>query len=300
MLRKSSLSHPGFDVVIVGAGPGGLSAGMYLARAGFKTVIVDRDAPGGSARWIEKIENYPGFPKGICGARLMWLFYAQAKRWKARFVRDEVCCVRRVPGMWSVECAKVRLPARCVIACSGTVAKDAAIPGAQKFLGKGFYVEPFAYQPKRKACVAVIGSGEAAAHRAIELSRRAKRVYLVSRGRVLRAHGLLKERLAARDNIVHLTHCEVAALTGGRLLAGIKIRDNALGKTRSLGVSAVLALVGRQPSTLARRGRGDGYFEAGDMTGALERQVAIASGQGMAVAMRAARYLRDYEDYRTA
>ncbi len=278
------------DVIIIGGGPAGLSAGIYLSRAGWKTLLFDKDALGGQARRIERIENYPGFPRGIDGPALMKRFAAQAKRWKLETLKSAVSGVSRGPSGFRVNSGSGAYDARGVIACAGTVFKSLGLENEGGGLVGGIHHAAFEEAGRCAGrTVAVVGGGEAAVAQALLLSRRAKKVFLLHRGGILTAIPLLLSRLADRPNIEPLFHTVVKGVRGGaQALKSIEVEDTKTGRRALLEVSRLFVLIGKEPapSLSGWRRPPPGYFVAGDSHAGRFRQVAIAAGDGVKAAMK--------------
>lgn len=283
-----SRAAPAWEAAVVGGGPAGLAAGLQLSRAGLRTVLLERGALGGQARRLSVIENAPGWPGGVSGVRLMNAYVRQARSWGLKTLRGELSGLRpgsRTQGLTLADGRRLR--ARAVVLATGARFKDLDAPGAVRLRGRGVghaaFDEAGAWRGRD---VAVIGGGEAAVHQAVHLAGSARSVVLVARG-PLKAHRLLLARLAARDNI-HLRRERVLRVEGRVRVSGL-----VLGGGERLKVSAVFVLIGAQASPWARFAARPGVFVAGDARGGLERQVAVAAGDGMAAAMRAQRWLRE-------
>ncbi|MBI4803394.1 MAG: FAD-dependent oxidoreductase [Elusimicrobia bacterium] len=214
-----------WDAVVIGGGPAGLAAGMHLARAGCSTLLVERRKLGGQARGLERIENYPGFPRGVSGARLMGLWLEQARRWGLAVRLDEaVSLARGAYGIFSVRLKKgCALRSRSVLWCAGAGFRRLGVPGESALLGKGVW-NTYAEAP---ACAgleaAVIGSGEAAVQQAALIARRAAKVYLISRTGKLKAHKLLLERMQ-RSGVIRIPGFRISRLLGKRRLEAIELK----------------------------------------------------------------------------
>ncbi|MDP3542331.1 MAG: FAD-dependent oxidoreductase [Elusimicrobiota bacterium] len=277
-----------WEAVVVGGGPAGLAAGLQLSRAGLRTVLLERGALGGQARRLSVIENAPGWPGGVSGPRLMSAYVRQARAWGLKTVRGELAGL--APGVRAQRLTLTdgrRLSALSVVLATGARFKPLKAPGAERLWGRGVQHAAFdAAGAWRGRAVAVIGGGEAAVHQAAHLARSARVVTLVARG-PLKAHRLLLARLAARPNV---------AVRRGRVLR-VEGRGRVTGLVLSGGerlkASAVFVLIGARASAWARFASRPGVFVAGDARGGLERQVAVAAGDGMAAAMRAMRWLRE-------
>lgn len=281
-----------WDAAVVGGGPAGLAAGLHLARAGARTVLVERGRLGGQARCIARVENYPGFPRGVSGARLMDLWAAQAARWGLPVVKAEVTGVsRRADGAFRLAAGRRGLAARAVIWCGGAGFRALGAPGENRFTGRGVWNTADEAPCCAGLTVAVAGSGEAAVQQAAQLARRARRVYLLTRGGALKAHGLLKERFR-NSGALWLPGFTVGRLDGGGKLEAAVLRA-ATGEALVLPLDALFVLVGKEPRRVPAEWRRApaGFFAAGDAAAGICRQVAVAGGDGVRAAMRCLKYL---------
>lgn len=284
---------------MVGGGPAGLAAGMHLSRAGYRTLLVEKGQFGGQAGRIDWIENYPGFPSGIKGTDLMALWLAQAHRWGLKFLRAEVSGLVRQNSSFRVILLKGRgLRCRAVLCCAGAEFKRLGIPGEDEFLGRDVHHSAFDEAPHfRNKVVAVVGAGEAALHQALLLSKFARRVYLISRGPNIKAHRLLKIRMTHHPNLVHTPNMTVEKIEGRLRLERIVVRGAVSGRRRSLDVSGLFVLIGKQKTSfLNGNEKGPGYFAAGDASGDIFSQVVVAAGRGVKAAMECIRYLEGWNN----
>ena len=244
---------PFYDVVIVGAGPAGLAAAVYGASEGLKTLLVEREAPGGQAGTTSRIENYLGFPSGLSGADLARRAHAQARRLGAEILSSqEVATIRRSdPYRTIVLDDASELSCQAAVIATGVSYRRLEVPGADLLAGAGLYygaatTEAILY---RDAEVAVIGAGNSAAQAAVHLSRFASRVHLAVRGDDLGAgmSAYLVDQIAALPAIEVHTGTEVRSLSGTSHLEGATFgvgRDEL-----ELPVAAVFVFVGQQPRT---------------------------------------------------
>lgn len=257
---------PFYDLVIVGAGPAGLAAAVYGASEGLKTLLVEREAPGGQAGTTSRIENYLGFPSGLSGSDLARRALAQARRLGAEILSSqEVATVRRSdPYRTVVLDDGSELSCQAVVVATGVSYRQLEVPGASELSGAGVYygaatTEAILY---RDAEVAVIGAGNSAGQAAVHLSRFARRVHLLVRGADLSASmsAYLIEQIDALDNVELHAGSEVRTLSGSGHLESAEISTP--DGTLELGISAVFVFIGQQPRTawlegvVARDGRG--------------------------------------------
>ncbi|MBI5239692.1 MAG: FAD-dependent oxidoreductase [Elusimicrobia bacterium] len=286
-------NHRAWEVAIVGGGPAGLTAGLQLARAGYRAVLLERAGLGGQARWLGRIENYPGFPRGVDGGSLMSRWVRQARTWGLRTARADVRAVARTSGGFSLRLASGRVLRACaVVYCPGAGFNDLGLRGEGRFRGRGLlHAVSGSVADWRGRTVAVAGGGEAAAHQALALARQARRVHLLCRGERIKAHRLLLRRLRGEPRIALMRGVEVRGLQGGRRLQALDL--SAPGGRLRLPVDALFVLVGKSaaPLPFPSRRLPPGFFVAGDASGEPFRQVVVAAGEGMKAAMRCAAFL---------
>lgn len=294
--RESGSTGPAtLDALVIGGGPAGLAAGTHLSRAGYSAVLVERRRLGGQACGLERIENYPGFPRGISGAKLMELWLEQALRWGLKTKMDEAVTVSRgADGIFLVRLKKGgALRSRSVLWCAGAGFRRLGVPGESRLLGKGVWNTCDEAPSCAGLETAVVGSGEAAVQQAEALARKAARVYLISRTEKLKAHRLLVERFS-RSGAVSLRGFRVSRLLGKNKLEGAElISTSGPREVKKLKLDALFTLIGKEsagvPAGWLRKPAG--FYEAGDYAAGIFRQVAVAGGDGIRAAMRCIRYL---------
>ncbi|MBI5630735.1 MAG: FAD-dependent oxidoreductase [Elusimicrobia bacterium] len=287
-----------WDVVIVGGGPAGLSAGAYLSRAGWRVLLLEKDSLGGQARFIQRIENYPGFPAGISGRILMDRFILQGRRWGLKAVRQAVTEVARAGGLFRVDAGAGTCLARSVIACEGSRFKPLGLPGEAKLLGRGIHHCAFGLTARFSGqIVAIAGSGDAAVHQALLLAAEARKVRLIVRGERLKAVKILRERLAACPKVEILFRTIVKGVRcapdrRNDFIEAVEVERLDTGKKSAIEARGLFILVGKEPGPALGRWRSPpaGFFSAGDCRGGF-RQVAVAAGDGLRAAMESERFL---------
>jgi thioredoxin reductase (NADPH) len=248
-------SNTEYDLAIYGAGPAGLSAAVYGASEGLKTVVIERSAVGGQAGTTSRIENYLGFPKGITGADLAERAREQACRFGAEFlllregVRGEF-----TPGKAVGYLADgTKVIARSTICATGVQYRRLNLPNEQQFLGAGLYYGAGVSEASlcENDAVAVVGGGNSAGQAAMNFSRFAKAVTVIIRGDSLKStlSHYLVDRINAAPNIWVLNHTEVTALHGDQLLQSVTLTNNKSGETQDLPVKGLFVSIGGDPQT---------------------------------------------------
>lgn len=299
-----------YDIVIIGGGPGGYSAGLYAARAGLHVAVLEKQAIGGQAIWSENIENYPGFDAGIDGLSLSEKMQRGAERFGAELVTEEVRRVELTQPVKTVEGAKQIYQAPAVILATGAPPRKLEVEGEDEMLGRGvhYYASCRSMMYKRKT-VAVIGEGEQAAEAAMLFSRIAKRVCLVHRGDHMEISPAYAGKLKMMRNIERYAGSEVRAFLHANWVACIRIREQRGGELWNLPCDGAFVCLGGIPETGLLQGqvaldeRGyilanettatnlPGVFAAGDVRTKLLRGILTAAADGAAAAQQAERYI---------
>ena len=245
---------PFYDVVIAGGGPAGLAAAVYGASEGLRTLLVEQSAPGGQAGTSSRIENYLGFPAGVSGADLARRAAAQARRFGAEVLAQEIVSVRRQDPYRIVQLADgAEVSCYSVILATGVAVRTMNVPGMQDLLGIGVYygaamTEAATY---RGQDVCVVGAGNSAGQGALFFSRYARKVTLLCRGESLgkSMSRYLTDRIAATPNIEVATRAEVTGVAGTGRLERVGLRDAATGEERALDAAAMFIFIGAKPRT---------------------------------------------------
>jgi thioredoxin reductase (NADPH) len=297
-----------YDLVVVGAGLAGLTAGLYGARYGLKTVIVEQLAPGGQVLNVEKIETFPGFPQGISGFDLGPLAQEQAEAAGAEFMLASAQALEVDGDELVLRCDADELRTRTLIAAMGSSLRSLGIPGETDYLGQGVSHCASCDAPffvGKDVCV--VGGGDSAVDEATVLADTVGQVLVVHRGASFSAQRSSLARLESKSNVQVLFETEVVEIRGAETVSSIVLRQ--AGATRVQAVSAVFIFVGLEPNTSMLRGVVDldpaghvvtdlwlrssvpGVFAAGDIRQHAAGQLITAAGDGATAAVAAYRYL---------
>lgn len=309
---KSEAGADVVDVVVVGAGPAGLTAAIYCSRARLSTVVLERAMAGGQIALTELVENYPGFPEGISGFELAEKMKAQAQQFGAELREIEtVSALRALPGGgYAVATDQGEVHARSVILAPGREAKRTGIPGEAEFIGRGVsWCATCDGALYRGRTVAVVGGGDSAVEEGLFLTKFADKVYLVHRRDKLRAAPIAQERAFANSTFEFVWDCVPRRIAGGDVVEALEVENVKTGEPRSLPVSGVFIYIGQLPNTGWLRGtveldesgyivtdallhtRLPGVFACGDAHANPLKQIAMAVGEGALAAVQAGQYL---------
>ncbi len=310
LFKKDAMRGHTYDLVIVGGGPAGLTAGLYAARDKLDVVLVEKFGPGGQVLNTDSVENYPGFPDGISGFELMDSMKTQAEKFGLRIMNHEVQGVDLHGQEKSLVLDSGLLKTRCVILAPGAQPRKLEIEGESQFQGKGVSYCGTCDGPFfRDASVAVIGGGDTAVEEALFLTRFAKQVHIVHRRDELRATKILQDRAFANEQIRFVWDTLPIKIEGEKGVKALLVKNVKSGETSSLGVDGVFIFVGTRPATeflnseieldeqgfikVNRRQETSipGVFAAGDVTSEGFRQISTAVGEGAAAALHAENYL---------
>lgn len=299
-----------YDLLIIGGGPAGLTAGIYGARARLKTCLLERGLPGGLAATTEIIENYPGFPGGISGPELMMKFQEQAEKLGLEIRCEEVNELSLDGNTKRIQTTAALYEARAVIIATGSHPKTLGVPGEADFYGQGVsYCATCDGAFFRNRAVVVVGGGDAAIDEAQFLTRFASTVTIVHRRDGFRAAQISLERAKANAKINFHLNAVVESIRGSQTVAGVVVKDVQTGESSEIPAQGVFIYVGNQPNTQLIAGKLElnpqgyvlvnsklqtsipGVFAAGDVRETPLRQVATAVGDGAVAAMEAEKYL---------
>jgi len=299
-----------YDIIIIGGGPAGLTAGLYASRARIKTLLIEMALIGGQMINAEWVDNYPGFPEGISGLELGELIHKQTEQYGLETLFTEVTGLQLQGNGKVVRTLKGDLTARVVIAANGSTRYKLDVPGEEKFTGKGVSYcatcdAPFFKEKK----VVVVGGGNAAVSEAIHLAKFADMVTVIHRRRQLRANPDLQEKAMAKPNIKFLWDTVVDEIKGKDFVNSVKLHNVKTDKKSELETSGVFISIGLKPSTgylnnlLPLDDTGHiitndkmeteipGIFAVGDIRSNSVRQIVAATGDGATAAIYARKFL---------
>lgn len=299
-----------YDVIIIGGGPAGLSAGLYTSRARLKTLLIEKAIVGGQITNAERVENYPGFPDGIPGFDLGELMRKQAEGFGLEIKYAEALGLELRGSEKVVKTSDGDYMGRTVIIAGGATLQRLGIPGEERLTGKGVSYCATCDGPFFKdRVVAAVGGGDSAVEEGLLLTRFASRVIVIHRRDQLRASKILQERAFANKKMEFLWDSLVEDIQGENKVTMIKIRNVKTGQTTALEVSAVFIYVGQRPNTDYLKGlvpldeKGciiinermetqiKGIFAAGDIRQNSPRQVITAAGDGVTAALSSEKFL---------
>ena len=214
------------ELIIIGSGPAGWTAGIYAGRAQLAPLLITGSAPGGLMALTPEIENYPGFPQGISGQELNQLMQQQAERFGARVQMDEVTAVKLSPHPFKVTTYGDEYEAQALVIATGTSPRKLGVPGEAELTGRGVSYcatcDGFFFQDRR---VVVVGGGDAAVEEAIFLTKFASQVYVVHRRNRLRAEKVFQERAFRNEKIAFVWDSAVTEILGDGRVTGVRLQN---------------------------------------------------------------------------
>ena len=300
-----------YDVIIIGGGPAGLTAGLYSSRAGLKSLLLEQGLFGGQMVNAALIENYPGFPEGIAGSELGTLMHRQAVRYGLEVVIAEVIGVTR-GQLYIVSTTEGSFEGAAIIVASGSEYRKLGVAGEERLSGRGISYcatcDGFFF---RDMDVAVVGGGDTAITDALELSQNVRKVYVIHRRDQLRAGQVLQQRAFDHPKLEFIWSTVVKDVLGEKMLEGLKLRNVKTERQSTLEVNGLFVAVGLRPNsqsfssilevddagfivtdeTMATSAAG--VFAAGDIRRNSPRQIAAAVGDGATAAMSAFKYVKE-------
>jgi thioredoxin reductase (NADPH) len=302
-----------WDVVIIGGGPAGLTAGLYLSRARRRALLLDKDGFGGYIRNVELIENYPGFADGVFGPQLALEMVKQAEKYGLNMEPAEVTSLEIFSGTRWVACAKGQgYTTNIVIIAGGSRHKKLGVPGEAEFAGKGVFNCAFCDGGNYADQVVVVcGGGDSGLTEALYMAKIASRVILVEAMPELTGTAVLQERALSNPKLEIRCGVRVEAITGDDRVEALECLDTVSQKKETIKVDGVLVQIGLDPNTeyldgiipLDSQGQiivnegmeteASHVFAAGDIRSGSPRQVVTAVGDGAIAAISAERLLQE-------
>jgi thioredoxin reductase (NADPH) len=310
MLKMKGGLFVKYDLAIIGAGPAGLTSGIYAARAGLNTLVFEQGAAGGQALLTDFVENYPGFPEGLTGQELARKFTEHLSKAGIEITYAGVENITRQEKGFTVLAAGKEYFSRAVILSMGTQPRKIGVPGEGEYTGRGVSYCAVCDAPLfRNRKVAVIGGGDTAVEEALYLTKFAREVHLIHRRDRLRAVSLLRDRALQNEKIVISWNTVVEEIKGDKLVQALVLRDKKTGEVFEENFDGVFIFIGSVPKTecigfeISKNENGyiitdewlatsqPGVFAAGDIREKFLRQVTTAVGDGALAAMSAEKYL---------
>ena len=304
------------DVIIIGSGPAGYTAGIYTARAGLKPLLIASSVEaGGELMKTTEVENFPGFPEGLQGPELMANFQEQAERFGTEILMDDV---EEVDLKGDIKIVKTgggeTFEAKTVILATGAAYRELGLPREKELSGHGVSwcatCDGFFFREKS---IAVVGGGDSAMEEALFLTRFATKVYIIHRRDTFKASKIMQERALANPKIEVIWNSEIAELNGEAKLEGVTLRNTVDGSTSELALEGLFIAVGNDPRVwlvenqveltperfIQVEGRSSktslpGVFACGDVIDPTYRQAITAAGSGCVAALDAEHFLMNH------
>jgi thioredoxin reductase (NADPH) len=299
-----------YDVVIIGGGPAGLTAGLYTSRARLTSLLIEKQLAGGLITTAGWVENFPGFPDGIEGLELGERLHKQATKYGLETIIAEVNGIEFKGEQKVVATTEGEFATRAVIIASGSERSKLGVPGEEEFTGRGVsYCATCDAAFFTEKTVAVVGGGNAAVQEALDVIKYVSKAFIVHRRDKLRASRLLQERAFAEPKIEMRWNTVVDAIEGAATVQQLKLRDTITGEKTTLEVNGVFIAIGFKPNTgftkslLSLDDAGQiitneyletavpGIFAAGDVRANSGKQAIAAAGEGATAAIYAERFL---------
>ncbi len=304
---------PDYDLIIIGGGPAGLTAGVYAMRARLKCLLIEKMVPGGSALITDWVENYPGFPDGISGADLTDRFIKQAKRFGLKIENEAAEALWLDDGLKKISTDQRLITAASVIIASGTSPKKLGIEGEKSFYGKGVSTcatcDGLFFRDKT---VAAIGGGDSAVQESIFLTKFVKKVWLIHRRDSLRAAKILQERAFKNDKIEILWDTIPKKISGKNSVETLAVQNLKTEQMKDLSIDGCFIFAGTNPNTgfmvdpIKKDENGfiytdqnmetsvKGLFCVGDARQTPLRQIVTAAGDAAIAVMGAEKYIENF------
>jgi thioredoxin reductase (NADPH) len=299
-----------YDLVIIGGGPAGLTAGIYAARARLNVILIEKAVPGGQILVTDWIENYPGFPEGLCGAELVQKMTDQAEKFGLDIETNDVVSLDLAGPVKKIHLTDKTITSCALIIATGASPRKLGIPGEKKLFGKGVSTCATCDGPfYRDQVVVAVGGGDTAVQESLFLTKFARKVYLVHRRDQLRATKILQERAFNNDRLEIIWNSVLTEIRGTSSVEKVVLKDVTIGKEESMPADGCFIWIGIIPNTafldngLKLDGNGfiltdfnmqtsvPGVFAAGDVRSTPLRQVSTAVGDAAIAASAAEQYI---------
>lgn len=307
-----------YDLIVIGAGPGGLAAGIYAARSKLNTLVIEKAQPGGQAATTEEMENYPGFFEGTTGPQLMVKMHQHAEHFGCHFLKDEVVDVKLDEFEKLVIGKKEQYIAKAIILSTGAEPRQLGIKGEAELKGKGVsYCATCDADFFEELDVVVVGNGDAAIEEALYLTRFANKVSIIvihDEG-ILDATGIIRDRAFANEKIEFIWNSVLEAINGDGIVESVSVKNLQTGESSQLATSGVFIFVGTVPRTEFLRNKvklddrgyiltnelmetsAEGVYAVGDVRQKFLRQVVTAAADGAVAAVAAEKYIHEEENF---
>lgn len=299
-----------YDLIIIGAGPAGLTAGLYAGRACLKALILEKLTCGGQILLTETVENYPGFPGGVSSSDLMGNIEEQVMKLGVKILEEEAREIEKLDTFWRIKTRENQYAAKAVVIAAGSLPKTLEVEGEKQLTGKGVsYCATCDGPLYRNKIVAVVGGGDTAAEEVLFLARFAAKIFLIHRRNRLRAAEILAQRIKDNLKVKPIWNTLVKAILGKERVEGLLLKDIDSQKEETILCDGVFIYVGRVPATgflgslldldehghiitdEAMRTSQAGIFAAGDCRKKTFRQVITACSDGAVALYSAQQYL---------
>jgi thioredoxin reductase (NADPH) len=298
------------DLIIVGGGPAGLTAGLYGGRARLDTILLEGALVGGQMTTTDEIDNYPGFPKGVTGADLTQLMEEQARAFECEIIPETITKVEAEGEIKTVKASESTYRGHALILCPGTEYRKLGIPGEKEFAGRGVsYCATCDAAFFKDSKIVVVGGGDSALTEALFLRRFAREITIIHRRDALRAEKIYQEKAFAEPKISFLWDSVVQEIRGNQTVEKVVVRNVKTQEIQEIATEGVFMFVGVTPKTAflsgvveldewgyiitdhACRASVEGVFAAGDARRSFLKQIATAVGDGATAAFAAEKYL---------
>jgi thioredoxin reductase (NADPH) len=308
--NNSSHRPETYEIIIIGSGPAGYTAGVYTSRAKLNTLLISGSLPGGQLMTTSEVENYPGFPNGIFGPELMMNMRQQAERFGAKLLDDEVVEVDFKKRPFGIRTHGQEFRSESVVICTGASPRKLGLRAEQEFAGKGISYCATCDGPFFKGeDIAVVGGGDTAIEEATFLTKFGKSVKIIHRKDFLRASKILQEKAFENPKIDFVWDNVVSDISGNKKINSISVRNLKTGEERKIPVGGLFVAIGHEPNTSIFKGqlelddRGyiiltkntrtsvEGVFAAGDVHDYRYRQAITAGGFGCMAALDVEKWL---------